>query len=152
MIQQQKALGALQAWLEDNIEMQSRICFDSNEEINSEVVHQALMSILNDRPHDEIVKQHLVQSQFLHAQVLGLRRVHDVHSLKTEQLMAAIELHASSVFVPPCTHKEPYREFHYHMDNENTLWALLVVDESDHINDVYLHQNLLNSAFWSKPL
>jgi hypothetical protein len=152
MTQQQKALGALQAWLEDNIEMQSSVCFDNNGEINSEVVHQALMSVLNDRPHDEIVKQHLVQSQFLHAQVLGLRRVHDVHSLKTEQLMAAIELHASSVFVPPCTHKEPYCEFHYHMDNKNTLWALLVVDESDHIHDVYLHQNLLNSEFWSKPL
>jgi hypothetical protein len=66
--------------------------------------------------------------------------------------MAVIEQHASDVFVPPCTHKEPYREFHYHMDKQNTLWALLVVDEGDHIHDAYLHQNLLNSEFWSKSL
>ncbi|GEK15655.1 hypothetical protein AFI02nite_36910 [Aliivibrio fischeri] len=82
--------------------MQSSVCFDSNEEINSEVVHQVLMTVFNDRPHDEIVKQHLAQSQSLHAQVLGLRRVHDVYSLKTEQLMTAIEQHASGVFIPPC--------------------------------------------------
>ena len=37
---------------------------------------------------------------------------------------------------------EPYREFHYYIDANNTLWALMVMDEHERIIDAYLHPEL----------
>ncbi|EHK6027566.1 hypothetical protein C4G53_RS21765 [Vibrio parahaemolyticus] len=136
-------LTQLLAWLEDNINAQSDQHFDNEGKVNSDMVYKALTTQLTTLPPCEALKQHLARSHALLAQVIHLQRIHRPVEHWQPTLMTLIERRTSGgVFVSPSTHPAPYREFHYYSDENGTLWALLVLDDSDGIVDVYLHPEL----------
>ncbi len=99
----------------------------------------------------DVLKQHLMLSHHLLAQVIGLTAIQNPSSLEQHQLINLIETQTQgAVFISPCTHPEPYREFHYYYDSDNTLWALALMDHNDVIHDIFIHSELL--ARWTRNL
>ena len=136
-------LTELMAWLEDNMASQSELHFDNEGQIDSAQVYQALAMQLSTLRPCEALKQHFALSHALLAQTMHLLRIHRPDDAIQPRLITLIEHKASNgVFVSPNTHPEPYREFHYHIDASNTLWALMVMDEHERIIDAYLHPEL----------
>lgn len=137
------ALNQLMSWLEDNIAADSDLHFDNEGKVNSAVMYQALATRLSTLPTCQALKEHLALSHSLLAQVVGLQRVHRPAQSWQPQLLSLIERKTNcGVFVSPSTNPKPYREFHYYHDDNNTLWALLVMDIEESIMDVYLHPEL----------
>ncbi|MFM2588212.1 hypothetical protein [Vibrio sp. TBV020] len=142
-VNQGHALNQLMIWLEDNMAAESDLHFDNEGKVNSEVMYQALATRLSALPTCQALKEHLALSHTLLAQVVGLQRVHRPAKSWQPQLLTLIERKVRrGVFVSPCTNPKPYREFHYYHDENNTLWALLVMDIEESIVDVYLHPEL----------
>ncbi|WP_045407302.1 DUF957 domain-containing protein [Vibrio jasicida] len=136
-------LTELMAWLEDNMASESELHFDNDGKVNSEMVYQALSMQLATLPPCDALKTHLALSHSMLAQVCHLQRVHRPALAWQPQLITLIERRTSGgLFVSPATNPEPYREFHYYCDENNTLWALMVMDVQGSIVDVYLHPQL----------
>ena len=136
-------LTELMAWLEDNMASQTDLHFDNEGKVDSEMVYQALSMQLATLPPCDALKTHLALSHSMLVQVIHLQRVHRPALAWQPQLITLIERKTSGgLFVSPSTNPDPYREFHYYGDEDNTLWALMVMDIQGSIIDVYLHPEL----------
>ncbi|MFM2666729.1 hypothetical protein AAFX24_18030 [Vibrio mediterranei] len=145
MMNQTQPLTELLLWLEDNMARNSDLHFDNDGKVDSNEVYQALVLQLATLPPCEAFKRHLTLSHALLAQVIHLLRI-PMQGKAWAELEAVLNRQGTSLFVSPNIQPEPYREFHYYHDDNNVLWALLVIDEQDAILDAYLHPEWFSDA------